>query len=89
MEEAIRKMTSLPAYRLGLRDRGIIKEGYFADLVLFDPSTVIDKATFEHPHQYPDGILTVWVNGKIAMNNGSLTQDRHGIVLRGPAFEDH
>lgn len=86
IEEAIRKMTSLPAQRLGLNDRGWIKKGYKADLVLFDVNTVIDKATFEAPHQYPEGINMVMVNGKMALRNGILNQDRYGQILRGPAY---
>ncbi len=85
--EAIRKMTSLPASRLGLRDRGVIKVGQKADLVLFSEDKIIDKATFEQPHQYPEGIEVVMVNGQIALQNGQLSAERYGIILRGPAFE--
>ncbi|MBE0555987.1 MAG: amidohydrolase family protein, partial [Proteobacteria bacterium] len=65
IEEAIRKMTSLPANRVGLLDRGILRPGMFADVVVFNPNTVIDKATFENPHQYSQGIEQVFVNGQI------------------------
>jgi dihydroorotase/N-acyl-D-amino-acid deacylase len=85
MEEAIRKMTSLPAARLGLDDRGVIKPGNYADLVLFDPDSIIDKATFEKPHQYPQGIQYVIVNGLITVENGEFTNTRGGRVLYGPA----
>jgi N-acyl-D-aspartate/D-glutamate deacylase len=82
LEEAIRKMTSLPASILGLADRGAIKEGQWADLVIFDPATVADKATFEDPFQYPVGIDTVLVNGTVVLDEGKHTNARPGKVLR-------
>lgn len=82
LAEAVRKMTGLPASRLGLRDRGVVREGAFADLVLLDPRTVVDRATFEEPHQYPDGILWVWVNGVPAVEDGEFRNARSGSVLR-------
>ncbi len=82
LEEAIRKMTSLPASILGLADRGTIKEGQWADLVIFDPATVADKATFEDPFQYPVGIDTVLVNGTVVLDEGTHTNARPGKVLR-------
>jgi N-acyl-D-amino-acid deacylase len=82
LEEAIRKMTSLPASILGLADRGTIKEGQWADLVIFDPATVADKATFEDPFQYPVGIDTVLVNGTVVLDEGKHTNARPGKVLR-------
>jgi N-acyl-D-aspartate/D-glutamate deacylase len=85
LEEAIRKMTSLPASILGLSDRGLIKEGMWADLVIFDPATVADKATFEDPFQYPVGINTVLVNGTVVLDEGKHTNARPGKVLRRPA----
>jgi N-acyl-D-amino-acid deacylase len=85
LEEAIHKMTGLPAQRMGLGDRGIIKANYFADLVLFDPATVKDKSTFENPHQYPVGIQYVIVNGVVTVDNGVFTANRNGKVLYGPA----
>jgi N-acyl-D-amino-acid deacylase len=84
LEDAIRKMTSLPASILGLDDRGVIKEGQWADLVIFDPATVADKATFEDPFQYPVGIDTVLVNGKVVLDEGKHTNARPGKVLRRP-----
>src|SRR5690606_31007822 len=63
LEEALKKMTSLPAKRIGLADRGSIEVGKKADIVIFDPTSIIDKATFSHPHQYPEGIQYVLVNG--------------------------
>ena len=78
-------MTSLPAQRLGLKDRGTIAVGMKADLVVFDPSRVRDTATFENPHQYPEGIPIVIVNGEIVFENGAITTARAGKVLYGPA----
>jgi len=82
LQEAIHKMTQMPANRLGLADRGRIKENTFADITIFDPNTVIDKATFEEPHQYPEGIQYVLVNGQTAVEEGQFTQVRAGEVLR-------
>ncbi|HUQ89470.1 MAG TPA: D-aminoacylase [Vicinamibacterales bacterium] len=82
LEEAIRKMTSLPASILGLSDRGTIKEGQWADVVIFNPATVADKATFEDPFQYPVGIDTVLVNGKVVLDEGKHTNARPGKVLK-------
>ena len=82
MEEAVRKMTSLPARRLGLQDRGLIRVGMKADLVAFDPATVRDTATFEKPMAYPEGIPYVVVNGKIVLDNGQRTRERPGRPLR-------
>lgn len=85
LEDAIRKMTSLSAARVGLKDRGQVKEGYFADLVVFDPKTIIDKATFSDPHQYPVGIHYVFVNGTAAIDAGEFKSRRAGQVLRRAA----
>jgi len=82
MEEAVRKMTSLPARRLGLQDRGLIRAGMKADLVAFDPATVRDTATFEKPMAYPEGIPYVVVNGKFVLDNGRRTRERPGRPLR-------
>lgn len=82
LEEAISKMTSFPARRLGLRDRGRVAEGCFADLVVFDPETVIDRATFEAPHQFPIGVSHVLVNGEAVIAYGEHTGVRPGLVLR-------
>lgn len=79
---ALQKMTSIPADRLGLKDRGYLLEGYKADITIFNPETVIDKGTFEDPHQYPEGIEYVIVNGAITIDNGGLTNERAGRVLR-------
>jgi N-acyl-D-aspartate/D-glutamate deacylase len=82
LETAIYKMTGFPAQRLGLKDRGHIADGLVADLVLFDPQTVIDRATFEDPHQYPVGIPYVFVAGEAVVRAGQHTQLRPGRVLR-------
>ncbi len=82
LEEAIRKMTSLPAAALNLPDRGSIAPGKWADLVIFDPATVADRATFEQPFQYPVGIDTVIVNGQVVLDEGTHTNARPGKVLR-------
>ena len=66
LEDAIRKMTSLPAQMFGFRDRGLIREGFAADIVIFDENTIIDQATFDKPHQYPLGIIYVLVNGTVS-----------------------
>ncbi|MDB3951012.1 D-aminoacylase [Gammaproteobacteria bacterium] len=87
LEEAIRKMTSLPANILSIDRRGLIKEGYYADISIFDPATIIDKATFEEPHQYAEGINSVIVNGKIVVENGAHNGNRPGKVLRGPGYK--
>jgi N-acyl-D-aspartate/D-glutamate deacylase len=81
LEEAIRKMTSAPANRLGLSDRGLIREGMTADLTVFNPATVKDRAAFEKPHQYPEGIDYVIVNGQLAVSSGEWTGIRAGKVL--------
>lgn len=82
MEEAIRKCTSLPAKRLGLRDRGILAPGYWADLVVFDPEVLIDRATYDNPWQYPEGIESVYVNGVAVIFEGEMTGERPGMALR-------
>jgi len=82
LEDAIRKMTSLPAQTFNLKDRGLIKAGFAADLVIFDEKTVVDKATFDNPHQFPVGIFKVLVNGKITFENGEMTKVRNGTALR-------
>jgi N-acyl-D-amino-acid deacylase len=76
-------MTSLPAARLGLKDRGAIRAGMKADLVLFDPATVIDRSDFQNPRMLSTGIRTVWVNGIAVWNNDAATGRRPGQVLGG------
>jgi len=82
LEDAVRKMTSLPASRLGLRDRGVVREGAWADLALFDPERVIDRATYDDPHRYPDGLPYVFVNGQAALAAGETAAVRAGRFLR-------
>jgi N-acyl-D-amino-acid deacylase len=82
LEEAIRRMTSLPAQKFGFRDRGLLKEGFAADIVIFDPASVSDKATFEHPHQYSAGIPYVIVNGRLVIENAKHNGERNGRVLK-------
>lgn len=84
LEDAIRKMTSLPAQVLGLKDRGLLREGYWADIVVLDPDTVIDTATYENPKQYPRGVEYVLVNGALVIDNGTHTGSRPGRIIYGP-----
>jgi len=84
LEDAIRKMTSLPAQTFGFRDRGLIREGFAADFVIFDENTISDQATFDKPHQFPIGISYVIVNGETVLANGQMTEARPGVALRGP-----
>jgi N-acyl-D-amino-acid deacylase len=84
LEDAVRKMTSLPAQTLRLKDRGLLKEGYWADLVIFDPATVTDPATYDNPQQYAKGVPFVLVNGVVVIDNGNHTGARPGKVIYGP-----
>jgi N-acyl-D-amino-acid deacylase len=82
LEEAIRKMTSLPAQTFGIKNKGLLKEGFDADIVIFDPATIIDTATFDEPAQKPKGIMWVMVNGEVAVEKGKVTGVTSGRVLR-------
>jgi N-acyl-D-aspartate/D-glutamate deacylase len=82
LEEAIRKMTSLPAQTFRLKKKGLLKEGLDADIVIFDPDTVLDKATFDDPRQKPEGIVWVLINGEVAVEEGRITGEATGKVLR-------
>ncbi|NVM44474.1 MAG: D-aminoacylase [Candidatus Lokiarchaeota archaeon] len=84
LEQAIRKMTSFPAQRLGLHDRGLIREGNWADIVIFDPDKIIDKATYEQPYQIPEGVPFVIVNGVIVIDRGKKNRKSPGRVIRRP-----
>lgn len=84
LEEAVRRMTSLPAQKFNLKDRGLLKEGMAADIVVFDPTTVGDKSTFTQPHAYSQGFDYVLVNGKITVDKGKHTSVRNGIFVKGP-----
>ncbi|NLW49639.1 MAG: D-aminoacylase [Candidatus Brocadiaceae bacterium] len=83
LPEAVRKMTSLPARKFGIRDRGLIAVGAKADLVMFDPETIADRTTYEDPHQPADGLRTVIVNGHVALRDGRIARTRAGQVVRG------
>ena len=86
LEQAIEKMTAMPARRVGLKDRGLLREGMFADITVFDPERVIDRATFEIPNQHPEGVKHVIVNGQLSVDNGRRTPVLAGRPLRGPGF---
>ena len=86
LEEAVRKMTSLPASRMGLEDRGIVRPGLHADLVVFDPATIADRSTYDDPLHYSRGIPYVAVNGQLVVDRGQITEARPGRALRGPGF---
>ncbi|MDB4906816.1 MAG: D-aminoacylase domain protein [Gemmatimonadetes bacterium] len=86
LEEAVRKTTSAVATRLMIPDRGLLREGFFADVVLFDPNTLVDKATFEQPLQLSAGVIEVWVNGTPVWKGGQHTGALPGVALRGPGY---
>jgi N-acyl-D-amino-acid deacylase len=82
LEDAVRKMSSFPARRMGLFDRGVVRPGMKADMVVFNPNTIVDKATFEKPHQYADGVTAVVVNGVVTLADGKMSGERAGRALR-------
>jgi len=84
LEEAVRKASYLPASQLGLAHKGRVQVGADADLVIFDPATITDMATYEHPHQFPTGIDYVLVGGQVAVDHGHVTSARAGHVLQRP-----
>jgi dihydroorotase/N-acyl-D-amino-acid deacylase len=86
LEFAIRKMTSLAAHRVGLKDRGLVLPGFAADITVFDPNTIMDQATFERPHQASVGVKYVFVNGVAVLDDGKMTAARPGRGLRGPGW---
>jgi len=83
LEDAIRKMTSLPAQTFGLKDRGLIREGFAADLVIFDENAIADKSTFEQPHQYAEGFSSIIVNGEVVFDGAKMTGKMSGQPLYG------
>lgn len=85
LETAVQKMSALPAQRLGLSDRGVLRQGLKADIAVFDAATIRDTATFEKPHSYAEGVSLVIVNGQVAFEDGRMTAARPGRVLYGPA----
>ena len=87
LEQAIHKMTGMPAQRVGLKDRGLLREGTFADITIFDPKRIIDRATFETPNQHPDGVKYVIVNGQISVDDGKRTPALAGVPIRGPGYK--
>ncbi len=89
LEDAVRKLTSLPATNLKLKKRGRLVPGFFADVVVFDPATVQDHATFDKPHQYSTGVLHVFVNGVQVLKDGEHTGAKPGRVVRGPGWKGH
>ncbi|HEV3312745.1 MAG TPA: amidohydrolase family protein, partial [Chloroflexota bacterium] len=87
LEDAVRKMSSAVAARLSIPDRGLLRAGYKADVVIFDPDTIADHATFELPHQLSTGIRDVWVNGTRVLAGGGHTGATPGQIVRGPGFK--
>ncbi|MDR3704117.1 MAG: amidohydrolase family protein [Candidatus Sulfopaludibacter sp.] len=87
LEEGVRRMSGFPAARLKLWDRGLLRPGMKADVVLFDPDKIADRATFEKPHQYSVGVRDVLVNGKFVLRDDQVTAERPGRVLYGPAHQ--
>jgi N-acyl-D-aspartate/D-glutamate deacylase len=85
-EEAVRKMTSQAASRVGITDRGILRPGMFADIAIFDPATVNDVATYNDPLRYSAGVKDVFVNGRPVVLDGKITDERPGRALRGPGY---
>jgi len=87
LEEAVHKLTTLPATNLKIERRGALKEGYFADLAIFNPEEIQDHATFENPHQYATGMIHVFVNGKQVLSEGEHTGALPGRVVHGPGWK--
>ncbi len=87
LNEAVRRMTSLPAEHLKIKKRGALIKGYYADVVIFDPEKIQDHATFENPHQYSTGVGHVFVNGIQVLKDGEPTGAKAGRCIRGPGFK--
>ena len=86
LEDAVRKMTSAVASRLSIHDRGLLREGMFADITVFDPATVADRASYEQPHQLSVGVRHVFVNGTAVVQDGKVTGAKPGRIVRGPGY---
>jgi len=86
LQEAIRKLTSFPTETLSISDRGRLRKGYLADVVVFDPATVQDNSTYEKPQQLATGVRDVWVNGVLALKDGDATRAWSGRAVRGRAW---
>lgn len=86
LEDAVRKMTSLPAQKFSLTGRGLLKPGMFADIVVFDATTVKDQSTYEHPHAYSTGFKYLLVNGGLTVDNFKHNGNRNGVILHGPGY---
>nr|MCU0247176.1 amidohydrolase family protein [Bryobacter sp.] len=86
LEDAIRKMSGAVAARLSIPDRGLVREGFAADLVVFDPATVADRATFDQPHHFAAGVRHVFVNGTAVVSGGKVTGAKPGKIVRGPGY---
>jgi dihydroorotase/N-acyl-D-amino-acid deacylase len=87
LEDAVRKASSAVATRLSLTDRGVLKVGLKADIIVFDPNTIIDNATFDKPHQLSTGVRDMFVNGVAVLRNGAHTGAKPGVVVRGPGYQ--
>ena len=85
--DAIRRLTSRPAARLGIADRGLLKPGFKADITIFNPDTIIDRSTFEDPTHYSHGVEHVFVNGTAVVSGGKITDARPGDSVRGPGYK--
>lgn len=85
--EAVRRLSKLSVMKLHLKKRGVLAPGYFADVVIFDPATITDHATYEKPHQYATGVSAVWVNGTQVLKEGNHTGAFPGHFLRGPGYK--
>jgi N-acyl-D-aspartate/D-glutamate deacylase len=88
IEEAVRRMSGYPAERLKIWDRGLLRPGMKADVVIFDPAIVADRAQYDKPHQYSVGFRDVIVNGKFALRENQVTSVRPGRILHGPAYQN-
>src|SRR5207237_4929212 len=86
LEDAVRKMSGATAARLSITDRGLLKEGMYADVMVFDPNTIIDRATYDKPHQLSVGVVHVLVNGTPVVSDSRVTGAKPGRIVRGPGY---